>query len=122
MLFRSEWAKSVRELAQTVLENNVSIDGWKLVAKRGTRQWVDVEGAREALEKMGLDSEELIVTELKSPAQVEKVLKKHQLDLPKDLVVSISTGNTIAPVSDPRPAVSTLGQDMIRAFSTLKVR
>ena len=121
-ILAEEWAKSVRELAQTMLENNAPVPGWKLVPKRATRQWVNDEGAREALEQMGLDSEELIVTALKSPAQVEKVAKKHGIAIPKDLVVAVSTGNTIAPESDPRPAVSTLGQDMIRAFSTLKVR
>jgi hypothetical protein len=42
--------------------------------------------------------------------------------MPEGFTVSMSTGNTIAPESDPRPAVSTLGDDLIRAFSTLKVR
>lgn len=121
-ILAEDWAKSVRELAQTVLENNAPIDGWKLVPKRPTRQWADVEGAREALEKMGLDSEELIVTELKSPAQIEKVLKKHKLELPKDLVVAISTGNTIAPESDPRPAVLQIGKNIRSAFSKLEVK
>jgi short-subunit dehydrogenase involved in D-alanine esterification of teichoic acids len=83
---------------------------------------VDAEGAREALTEMGLDTEELIVTELKSPAQVEKVLKKHKLELPKDLVVAISSGQTIAPESDPRPAVLTIGKDIRSAFSKLEVK
>lgn len=115
-----DWAKSVRELAQTMLENNAPVPGWKLVPKRPTRQWANAERAREALEQMGLDSEELI--ELKSPAQVEKVLKKHKLALPRDLIVSISSGNTLAPESDPRPAVLTIGSDIRRAFSKLEVK
>ena len=136
MLFRSEkisralemaqiaedWAKGVRELAQTLLENNAPVPGWKLVPKVARRQWANEERAREALTEMGLDSEELIVTELKSPAQVEKVLKKHKLQLPRDLTVSISSGNTIAPESDPRPAVLTVGSDIRRAFSKLEVK
>jgi hypothetical protein len=117
-----DWAKGVRELAQTMLENNAPIPGWKLVPKAARRQWVDAEGAREALTEMGLDTEELIVTELKSPAQVEKVLKKHKLELPKDLVVAISSGQTIAPESDPRPAVLTIGKDIRSAFSKLEVK
>lgn len=117
-----DWAKGVRELAQTLLENNAPVPGWKLVPKVARRQWANEERAREALTEMGLDSEELIVTELKSPAQVEKVLKKHKLQLPRDLTVSISSGNTIAPESDPRPAVLTVGSDIRRAFSNLKVR
>jgi hypothetical protein len=54
---------------------------------------------------MGLDMSELMETKLLSVAQAEKVLKKHKLALPKEHVVSISSGNTLAPANDPRPAV-----------------
>ena len=121
-ILAEEWAKSVRELAQTMLENNAPVPGWKLVPKRATRQWVDAEGAREALEQMGLDNSELIETTLRSPAQIEKVLKKHKLELPKEHVVAVSTGNTIAPESDPRPAVLTIGKDIRAAFSKLEAK
>ena len=121
-ILAEEWAKSVRELAQQMLENNAPVPGWKLVPKRATRQWVNDEGAREALEQMGLDNSELMVTELKSPAQIEKVLKKHKLELPADLVVAVSTGQTIAPESDPRPAVLTIGKNIRSAFSKLEVK
>jgi len=121
-ILAEEWAKSVREMAQTMLENNAPIDGWKLVPKRATRQWVDAAAAEKALKEMGLDPTELIVTELKSPAQIEKVLKKRQLELPHDQVVAVSTGNTIAPESDPRPAVLTIGKDIRSAFSKLEVK
>lgn len=119
-ILAEEWAKGVRELAQTMLENNAPIPGWKLVPKRATRQWVNDEAAREALEQMGLDNSELMVTELKSPAQIEKLLKKHNLGMPKDHVVAVSTGNTIAPESDPRPAVLTIGSSIRSAFSKLE--
>ena len=109
-----EWAKSVREMAQTMLESNAPVTGWKLVPKRATRQWADPDAARAALTKMGLDDSDLMV--MKSPAQVEKIAGK----LPKDLTVAISTGNTIAPESDPRPEVLTHGNDLIRAFSNVR--
>lgn len=115
-----DWAKGVRELAQTMLENNVVVPGWKLVPKQARRQWADEGKARDAFEQMGLDPKELI--ELKSPAQVEKVLKKHKIAMPKDLTVAISSGNTLAPESDPRPAVLTIGFDIRRAFSKLEVK
>lgn len=99
------WIKDVRELALRNMEEGKEIADFKLVPKRATRQWVDAEGAREALEQMGLDMSELMETKLLSVAQAEKVLKKHKLVLPKEHVVSISTGNTIAPKDDPRPAV-----------------
>ena len=112
-LLAEEWAKGVRELAQTMLENKAPIDGWKLVPKRPTRQWADEGKARATIAEMGFNPEDLMV--MKSPAQAEKICGK----LPKELFVSISTGNTIAPESDPRPAVSTLGSDIRRAFSKI---
>ena len=112
-LVAEEWIKSVRELAQTMLENNAPVVGWKLVPKRATRQWADADKARATLAEMGLDDKDLMV--LKSPAQVEKISGK----LPKDLTVAVSTGNTIAPESDPRPAVLTIGNDIRRAFSKI---
>jgi len=117
-----DWIKAVREQAQQALENGIVIPGFKLVPKRATRQWVNEEGARESLEQMGLDISELMETKLRSPAQLEKVLKKHKLDLPKDHVVAISSGNTIAPESDPRPAVLQVGQHLRAAFSKLEVK
>jgi len=113
------WIKDVRELALRSMEDGKEITDFKLVSKRATRQWVDAEGAREALEQMGLDMSELMETKLLSVAQAEKVLKKHKFALPKDHVVSISSGNTIAPRTDPRPAVSQLGQDLL-AFSKME--
>lgn len=113
-LLAEDWAKSVRELAQTVRENGAPVDGWKLVPKRATRQWADPDKARAALAEMGLAAEDMMV--MKSPAQIEKITGK----LPKDLTVAISTGNTIAMESDPRPAVLTHGDDLIRAFSDVR--
>jgi hypothetical protein len=117
-----DWIKSVREMAQQALENSIAIPGFKLVPKRATRQWVNDEGALEALKEMGLELDELTETKLRSPAQLEKVLKKHKLDLPKDHVVAVSTGNTIAPESDPRPAVLQLGKHIRAATLKLQVK
>jgi hypothetical protein len=117
-----EWAKEIRSMAQQALENGIVIPGFKLVPKRPTRQWVNDEGALEALKEMGLELDELTETKLRSPAQLEKVLKKHKLDLPKDHVVAVSTGNTIAPESDPRPAVLQLGKHIRAATLKLQVK
>ena len=117
-----DWIKSVREMAQQALENDIAIPGFKLVPKRATRQWVNDEGALEALKEMGLELDELTETKLRSPAQLEKVLKKHKLELPKDHVVAVSTGNTIAPESDPRPAALQLGKHIRAATLKLQVK
>jgi hypothetical protein len=61
----------------------------------------------------------VIETTVVSPAQAEKKLKKLKLPLPDDLVVSVSTGNTMAPESDPRPAVLQIGQQLTAALSKI---
>ena len=113
------WIKDVRALAQDLLDKGAPVPGYKLVPKRPTRQWVNELKALEALESLA-PAEELI--EMRSPAQVEKVLKKHKVTMPEGLIVAVSSGNTLAPESDPRPAVLTIGNDIRRAFSKLEVK
>jgi hypothetical protein len=98
------WIADLRELAQRALDNGQVIPGYKLVAKRGTRKWLDEDKARAALIEAGLKDPD--VTTLVSPAVAEKKLKR----LPDGLTVSVSSGNTMAAESDPRPAVLQLGQ------------
>jgi hypothetical protein len=50
---------------------------------------------------------------------MEKVLKKRKLALPDEHVVSVSSGDTLAPESDPRPAVLQIGQQLTAALSKL---
>lgn len=113
------WVKDLRELAFTMLENDKPVTGYKLVAKRATRQWVDEDEAADRLLSFGLLEEEIIKTELISPAQAEKVLKKSKLALPDDLVAAVSSGSTLAPESDPRPAVLNIGKQLSAALSKL---
>jgi hypothetical protein len=55
-----------------------------------------------------------------SPAQAEKLLKKQMgTNLPDELVVSVSSGDTLAPESDPRPAVLQIGQQLTAALNKL---
>jgi len=113
------WIADVRALAQTMMEQGVRLPGYKLVPKRGTRKWLSEERALDELAALGLTNEELTETALLSPAKVEKVLKKRKLDLPRDLVVSVSTGNTIAPESDPRPEALQIGRQLAAALGKL---
>ena len=113
------WIADVRALAQTMMEQGVRLPGYKLVPKRGTRKWLNEERALDELAALGFTNEELTETALLSPAKVEKVLKKRKLDLPRDLVVSVSTGNTIAPESDPRPEALQIGRQLAAALGKL---
>jgi hypothetical protein len=94
------WIDSVRVLAYDMLENNVKVPGFKLVAKRGTRQWVNDEAPVKLLGDKAYESK------LISVAQAEKLVGKK--NFPSDLAVSVSTGSTLVPENDPRPAVLNL--------------
>ena len=115
-----DWIKQLRQFALQRLENGANVPGYKLVAKRATRQWADEATAVAALTALGVDESELMVTELKSPAQVEKVLKKSKLALPDDIIVSISSGHTLADEADARPPVVLIGAQLTAALSKLQ--
>jgi len=109
-----------RKLAQERLEKNMPVPGYKLVAKRATRQWVDETKAEQALMMAGLKADDIYKRELLSPAQAEKVAKKAGAAFPTDQVVAVSSGNTIAPAGDPRPAVMVLGEQLRAALNRVQ--
>jgi len=111
------WIKDAREMAKELLEAGVDVPGWKLVPKRATRQWANEQTALTALTEAGCSAEEL--TELKSPAQIEKVLKKHKLAMPEGLITAVSSGDTLAPADDPRPASLQVGKHLAAALGKL---
>jgi hypothetical protein len=114
-----QWITDLRALAFQMLQAGGTVPGYKLVPKRATRQWVDPEKARAALEDLGLDQTELMETKLLSPAQAEKVLKKHKLAMPDDLIVAVSSGDTLATEDDPRPASLQIGRQLAAALGKL---
>ena len=106
-----EFIKSVREMAFTMLENEVKVPGYKLVAKRGARQWVDEKAAEKLLGDNAYEKK------LISVAQAEKLVGKK--NFPQELAVSVSTGNTLANEDDPRPAILNIGKQLTNALSKL---
>jgi hypothetical protein len=111
-----DWIKDLRALAEEIMKKGKPIKGWKMVPKRATRQWVDETTAVSTLMNLGINP---MKQEFISPAQAEKELKKSKLTLPPELVVAVSSGTTIAPESDPRPAVVLIGQQLNAALSKL---
>ena len=99
-----QWIDSVRVLAYDMLENNIKVPGYKLVAKRGTRQWVNDEAPVKLLGDKAYENK------LISVAQAEKLVGKK--NFPSDLAVSVSSGSTLANEDDPRPAVLNLGAQL----------
>ena len=110
--------KAARALAQARLKKGMSVPGYKLVAKRATRQWANDLDATESLRAAGLVDSDIM--SLSTPAQVEEVCKKLGVDFPTDQVVSVSSGNTMAPESDKRPAVLVLGEQLRAALNRVQ--
>lgn len=110
--------KDLQQLAHGLLESGVKVPGWKLVNKRATRQWTNEKKVEE-----WLNAREIYPFQepkLLSPAQAEKVLKSTKQQLPADLVAAVSTGSTLAPESDSRPAVLQIGQMLTKAMSKIQ--
>ena len=103
------WCQRVKEFAHNEAIHGRMPTGFKLVAKRATRKWTnEEEAANELFYKLGL-REELYIRKLKSPAQVEPLLpgknKQIRAALLNGLITKASSGTTLAPEEDPRPAV-----------------
>lgn len=114
-----QWVSDVRALAFDLLEKDTPVPGYKLVAKRGTRQWVD-ENKVESELKSFIKSDLMYTKKIISPAQAEKILKKAKLELPEGLAVSVSSGSTLARDSDPRPAIVNIGKQLTDALIKLQ--
>jgi hypothetical protein len=113
-----QWVTDVRALAHQILEAGKPVPGFKLVAKRATRQWADDEAFIKWANKKGLDEEQCMDKKLKSPAAMEKIVGKKEL--PTELIVAVSSGSTLVEESDPRPAVLQIGQQLTAALSKLQ--
>jgi hypothetical protein len=108
----------LRALAFEMLQNGVDVPGYKMVAKQARRQWVDKAKIEAWADANGIEDAYEPPT-IKSPAQLEKVLKKAKIEFPADMVVSVSSGDTLAPDSDPRPAVLQIGRQLTAALNKL---
>jgi hypothetical protein len=101
-----DWIAAVRATAHEQLEKGADIKGWKLVMKRATRSWNDpVKAAQYLARKLG--GKKNVVKEVPlTPAQAEKLAKAQKVTLSlSPMVSSKSSGTTLAPASDKRPAV-----------------
>ena len=115
-----DWITDLRALALQLLESGVKLPDYKLVAKRAVRSWTDDDKAKGALRALGLTESEVVEVSVVSPAKAEKALKKRKQALPDDLVVAISSGNTLASADDKRPEVMLLGKQLTAALSKLQ--
>lgn len=110
--------KELQQLAHGLMEEGKAIPGWKLVNKRATRQWTNEDKANDWMDANGIYP--LQEPKLITPAVAEKAAKKKKLELPADLVVAVSSGSTIAPENDPRPAVVQISQTLKKAMAKIQ--
>ena len=109
----------LRALAFEMLQNGVAVPGYKMVAKQSRRQWVEKAKIEAWVDANNIKDAYEPAT-IKSPAQLEKVLKKAKIEFPADMVVSVSSGDTLAADSDPRPAVLQIGKQLTAALSKIQ--
>jgi hypothetical protein len=92
---------AIREFAYKQALQGEHFPGWKIVDKRATRKWKAEAPVASTLQNV---PGAFTFPELKSPAQIEKLLgKKKFAEQFTDHIEKISSGTTLVQVHDPRP-------------------
>ena len=117
------WIKDVERVVFEQLNAGVKVVGWKLVAKRALAKWDDEDSVLRAFRRKLGGINNITVRKLLSPAQMRKLAKvrgaEERLDSLIDAhTIKTSSGNTMAPESDKRPAVLS-GEAMAAALKAL---
>lgn len=110
----SAWASQCQEYLEGLVLSGVAVPGWKAVEKIGRAKWVDepAKVASYASLMFGLDEDQVMPRKLVTIGDIEKQLKaagatKGDIDAFKLLfTIKESSGLTIAPESDRRPAMN----------------
>ena len=98
------WLNAVASHVKERLESGLGFDGYKLVAGRSSRSWIDESAVGSKLE--GMIGDKATVTKLISPAQAEKALGAKRKAEIADFITTKSGAPSLAPESDTRPAVN----------------
>lgn len=101
--------EAIRSFAYGEAEKGVEIPGFKVVEKRAVRRWKSED---EVKSRVLHNPEFYTLPKLKSPHQIEQIVgKKVFAEKMADLTEKVSSGHTLAPADDPRPAVKLLTVD-----------
>lgn len=97
-----EWLRGIELRLYSELLAGATVPGWKLVMKKGKRQWIESsEETARVLGLMGLTPDDIYEPPIvRSPAQIEKIIGRGRL--PKEMAPVVSSGLTVAPAWDPR--------------------
>ncbi|EPF6895752.1 TPA: DUF2800 domain-containing protein [Citrobacter koseri] len=109
--FIESWLKAVRDRVNSELNAGHPVPGFKLVTgKQGNRAWSDEEAARTLLkDQFRYKTEEVFDLKLISPTKAEKLIKKaspRRWTKVEALITRADGKPTVAPESDPRPALN----------------
>jgi hypothetical protein len=115
--FLESWLDAVYEYSLFLEETNPgSTPGYKLVAKRSHRKWLP-EAENVLSNKFGPKAYKEVKQELKTPAQLEKVLGKGSKDLISTLCETPFTGSNLVPLGDRRDEIVKIpGQEFAGAI------
>jgi len=102
------WISSIRSHAHQQLEGGQDVTGYKLVPKQARRRWSSVTEAEQMFERHGIAFSEFMDSKLISPAKAKRVLKANGIDADafEMLIVATSSGSSLVPQDDPRPAIT----------------
>lgn len=112
----SRWMAQCQERLEALVLAGVEVPGWKAVEKIGRAKWIEdpLKVAAEAQLAFGLDEDQVMPRKLVTITECEKLLKsagatKDQVDTFKlRYTTKDSSGLTIAPITDRRPAINPL--------------
>lgn len=108
--FIESWLKAVRDRVNSELIAGHPVPGFKLVTgKQGNRAWSSEAEAEELLKSFRLKQEQMYSMKVISPTQAEKLLKKEsprRWTKAEALITRADGKPTVAPESDPRPALN----------------
>lgn len=105
----AKWLKDLQEYALAECLAEKTVDGWKAVEGRGSRDWTNSEEAFEAIIKDGMDEAMLYERKPLSLAQVEKLMgEKHFADVCQEYVNKKPGKPTLVKDSDKRVAITNI--------------
>lgn len=96
------WLEAVEGEVLERINRGESVDGWKLVAGRSNRAWLD--GAEHDIEQI-VGADNAYTRKLITPAQAEKLLGKKRTAEIAHLIVKKDGAPTLAPASDGRAPI-----------------
>lgn len=100
---------ALEQRVEAALKNGEPVPGFKLVAKKPRRQWTIPEAEVQDILDANFDEDDIYERRLRSPAAFEKRIGKpvfRQLIEQFNFAAPVSSGVTVVPVDNPRPAVT----------------